>query len=224
MRSLTSLPPYKSSLFQIFGDDKASVEVRAGFIVECPSACAISTPMKYYVVQVETGNEHKFVRIASQRVSEDIRRVVWPRRRLNIRRGGRTREELAAIFPGYVFIETEELSAQDYWAIRRVPGFFRFLKSNHNVQPLTEQDQRLLVHFLSFGEVVDKSKVVFGENQRIEVLEGPLKGLEGRIVKVDKRKGRAKVKLDMYDESFLVDFGFESMQRLPGQNADAQKA
>jgi transcriptional antiterminator NusG len=180
--------------------------------------------MKYYVVQVETGNEHKFVRIASQRVSEDTRRVVWPRRRLNIRRGGRTREELASIFPGYVFIESEELSAQDYWAIRRVPGFFRFLKSNHNVQPLTEQDQRLLVHFLSFGEVVDKSKVVFGENQRIEVLEGPLKGLEGRIVKVDKRKGRAKVKLDMYDESFLVDFGFESMQRLPGQNADAQKA
>ena len=180
--------------------------------------------MKYYVVQVETRNEHKFVRIASQRVGEEVRRVLWPRRRLNIRRGGKTREELAAIFPGYVFIESEELTAQDYWAIRRVPGFFRFLKSNHNVQPLSEQDQRLLVHFLSFGEIVDKSKVAFDENQRIEVLEGPLKGLEGRIVKVDKRKGRAKVKLDMYDESFLVDFGFESMQRLPGQNADAKKA
>ncbi len=208
----------------IFGGDKGSVEVRAVFVVECPIAFAIPTPMKYYVVQVETRNEHKFVRIASQRVGEEVRRVLWPRRRLNIRRGGKTREELAAIFPGYVFIESEELTAQDYWAIRRVPGFFRFLKSNHNVQPLSEQDQRLLVHFLSFGEIVDKSKVAFDENQRIEVLEGPLKGLEGRIVKVDKRKGRAKVKLDMYDESFLVDFGFQSMQRLPGQNADAKKA
>jgi len=208
----------------IFGGDKGSVEVRAVFVVECPIAFAIPTPMKYYVVQVETRNEHKFVRIASQRVGEEVRRVLWPRRRLNIRRGGKTREELAAIFPGYVFIESDELTAQDYWAIRRVPGFFRFLKSNHNVQPLSEQDQRLLVHFLSFGEIVDKSKVAFDENQRIEVLEGPLKGLEGRIVKVDKRKGRAKVKLDMYDESFLVDFGFESMQRLPGQNADAKKA
>lgn len=180
--------------------------------------------MKYYVVQVETRNEHKFVRLASQRVSEDVHRIVWPRRRLNIRRGGRTREELAAIFPGYVFIETEELTAQDYWSLRRVPGFFRFLKSNHNVQPLSESDQRLLVHFLSFGEVVDKSKVVFTEDQRIAVLEGPLKGLEGRIVKVDKRKGRAKVKLDMYEESFLVDFGFESMQTLPGQAAESNQA
>jgi transcriptional antiterminator NusG len=179
--------------------------------------------MKYYVVQVETRNEHKFVRMASQRVSEDVRRIVWPRRRLNIRRGGKTREELAAIFPGYVFIEADELTAQDYWTLRRVPGFYRFLKSNHNVQPLGDNDRRLLVHFLSFGEVVDKSKVVFTENQRIEVLEGPLKGLEGRIVKVDKRKGRAKVKLDMYEESFLVDFGFESMQTLPGQTAGARQ-
>ena len=179
--------------------------------------------MKYYVVQVETSNEQKFVSLARQRVSEEIRRIVWPRRKLSIRRRGKTREELAAIFPGYVFVETEELSAEDYWAIRRIPGFFRFLKSNHNVQPLSGSDERILIHFLSFGEIVDKSKVTFGKDARIEVLEGPLKGLEGHVVKVDKRKGRAKVKLDMYDESFLVDFGFEAIQPLPGQTASAQR-
>ncbi|MFP4637014.1 MAG: antiterminator LoaP [Spirochaetaceae bacterium] len=178
--------------------------------------------MQYYVIQVETRNEQKFVRLAGQRVSEEIPRIVWPRRKLSIRRRGRTREELAPIFPGYVFVETEELSTEDYWELRRVPGFFRFLKSNRNVQPLSEADRRLLVHFLSFGEVVEKSKVTYGKDQRIEVLEGPLKGLEGRIVKVDKRKGRAKVKLDMYDESFLVDFGFEALQSLPGQTARTQ--
>jgi transcriptional antiterminator NusG len=180
--------------------------------------------MKYYVVQVETRNEKKFVSLARRRVSDEVRRIVWPRRRLSIRRRGKTREELAAIFPGYVFVETEELSPEDYWALRRVPGFFRFLKSNHDVQPLSGSDERILIHFLSFGEIVDKSKVTFGENSRIEVIEGPLKGLEGRVVKVDKRKGRAKVKLDMYEESFLVDFGFESMQTLPGQTANAQRS
>ncbi|MFO8065061.1 MAG: antiterminator LoaP [Spirochaetota bacterium] len=179
--------------------------------------------MKYYVIQVETRNEHKFTRLARQRVDEDIRRILWPRRRLTIRRRGRKHEELAPIFPGYVFVETEELSPENYWALRRVPGFFRFLRSNHNVQPLSGADERLLVHFLSFGEIVDKSKVTFSEDARIEVLEGPLKGLEGRVVKVDKRKGRAKVKLDMYEESFLIDFGFESMQPLPGQTADAEQ-
>ena len=46
------------------------------------------------------------------------------------------------------------------------------------------------------------------------MLAGPLKGLEGYIQKVDRRKGRARVKLDLYQESFHIDFGFEFMERL----------
>jgi transcriptional antiterminator NusG len=57
--------------------------------------------------------------------------------------------------------------------------------------------------------VIGKSTVKFDENSRIYVLSGPLEGLEGKIVKIDKRKQRAKVQLDLYKESFLVDFGFE---------------
>jgi transcriptional antiterminator NusG len=34
-------------------------------------------------------------------------------------------------------------------------------------------------------------------------------GLEGKIVKVDKRKGRAKIKLDLYNDSFAIDLAFE---------------
>jgi transcriptional antiterminator NusG len=37
-------------------------------------------------------------------------------------------------------------------------------------------------------------------------------GLEGNIIKVDKRKGRAKIKLDLYDDSFSIDLGFELIQ------------
>jgi hypothetical protein len=32
------------------------------------------------------------------------------------------------------------------------------------------------------------------------------------IVRVDRRKGRAKVRLEMYDNSFEVDFGFEALE------------
>ena len=66
-----------------------------------------------------------------------------------------------------------------------------------------------MAHFVRFGEVIGKSTVTFDENSRIQVKDGPLAGLEGRIVKVDRRKQRAKVRLDLYKDSFLVDFGFE---------------
>ncbi len=73
------------------------------------------------------------------------------------------------------------------------------------------------MHFLSFGEVVERSKVCFDENQRIRVLSGPLKDLEGRIVKVNRRKGRAKIKLELYNVNFLIDFGFDVLEAYPRQ-------
>ena len=51
--------------------------------------------------------------------------------------------------------------------------------------------------------------MTFDANQRIVVEKGPMKGLEGQIIKVDKRKKRARVRLDLYDSTFEIDFGFE---------------
>lgn len=168
--------------------------------------------MNYYVVQVRTGEEEQFLRRVRPSIDDAGVRILWPRRRLSIRRRGRTHQVMAPIFPGYVFAECAEIDKELYWIVRRTDGFLRFLPDNHNVQPLAPGDRKLLLHFLSFGEVVEKSTVSFTNDARIHVLEGPLKGLEGRIVKVDRRKGRARVKLDLYNESFLVDFGFQSMQ------------
>ena len=55
--------------------------------------------------------------------------------------------------------------------------------------------------------------MVFDEHNRIRVISGPLKGLEGQIVKVDRRKGRARVKLELYEDSFMIDFGFDSLEK-----------
>ncbi len=62
---------------------------------------------------------------------------------------------------------------------------------------------------MNYGEIVHKSRAVLDENKRIVILEGPLKGLEGRIVRVDRRKKRVKVKLELQEERFLVDLGVE---------------
>lgn len=148
-------------------------------------------------------------------------RLVWPRRKLTIRRRGVQQTSLAPIFPGYVFYEAEEVRPEIYWVLRQLSGFVRFLKNDGNLEAISEEDQTLLLHFLSYGEVVDKSLVYFDANKRIRVKSGPMKGLEGRIVKVDKRKGRAKIRLSMYAERFLVDFGFELLEPAEGNERKA---
>lgn len=168
--------------------------------------------MDYYVLQVYTGEEERYMQLAEEEIGGRAR-LIWPRRQLHIRKRGVRRKVLAPLFPGYLFLEAEELRSPLIKALKRVSGFVRFLESTVNPKPLRGDDLELVRHFLGFGEIVKESKVTFDENSRIQVVEGPLQGLEGRIVKVDRRKGRAKVRLDLYKDSFLVDLGFEIMSQ-----------
>jgi len=173
-----------------------------------------SVARRYFAVQVAARREPRFLRGAHQVIDRFLGvHLFWPRRSLRLRHAGRWRETLQPIFPGYLFLEAEGIAGDLYHALRAVPGFLRFLPSNQDVQPIPERDARPLAQLLRYGEVVRKSLAVFDENNRIRIIEGPLKGLEGLIVKVDRRKGRAKVKLDLYDESRLVDFGFTSLEQ-----------
>ena len=141
--------------------------------------------------------------------------IYFPQRRLDIRREGKLIPSNAPVFPGYIFIEVEDDGdvIKYQWAFRKTEGFFRFLRSNQDICPLSNRDLELVLHFIKkAGPIAGKSKVYFDENSRIVVKEGPLMGLEGKIIKVDKRKGRAKIKLDIYDDSFAVDLAFEMIE------------
>ena len=59
------------------------------------------------------------------------------------------------------------------------------------------------------------SQVVFDENHRIRVLSGPLEGLEGLVVHVDRRKHRAKVRMEFDRGTFTVTLGFSLMAGAP---------
>ena len=165
--------------------------------------------MSFYVVSVRTGKEESFLQTARGCLELADVRIHWPRRRLTIRRKGKRVESLAPLFAGYLFLETDSITESVFRTTKRLPGFYRFLDSNDRIRPLSGEDLELVGHFIKLGEIIGKSKVTFDENSRIQVRSGPLTGLEGKIVKVDRRKQRAKVRLDLYKESFLVDFGFE---------------
>jgi transcriptional antiterminator NusG len=167
--------------------------------------------MPFFALQVWTGNEAKYLALSQRMLASVGARLLWPRRSLRIRRAGVWRDSISPIFPSYVFLQSPDVDPDLYAGLKRTAGFVRFLPSNDAIAPLEAKDQSLLSHFLSFGEVVQKSIVAFDENRRVRVISGPLKNLEGMIVRVDRRKGRARVRLEMYEDSFEVDFGFEAL-------------
>jgi transcriptional antiterminator NusG len=168
--------------------------------------------MKYYAIQVKTRAEEKYIRLFNALHPDISLKIYFPKRKIDIRRKGILLQSTPAVFPGYIFVEIDEYDdiLKYHWDFRRTEGFFRFLKSNQNIRALHNKDLEVVLHFIkNVGPLADKSKVYFDKNSRIVVTEGPLMGLEGKIIKVDKRKGRAKIKLDLYDESFAIDLAFE---------------
>jgi transcriptional antiterminator NusG len=171
--------------------------------------------MKYYAIQVRTRAEEKYIRLFKAMHPNFRAQIFFPQRKIDERRRGVIVTKTPGIFPGYIFLELDEEDSivEYHWDFRRTDGFFRFLRSNQNICPLQGKDLELVLHFIKrVGPVAGKSKVYFNENSRIMVMEGPLLGLEGKIIKVDKRKGRAKIKLDLYDDSFSIDLAFELIQ------------
>jgi transcriptional antiterminator NusG len=178
--------------------------------------------MTYYAIQVKTRNEERFIKLYKSRVSSGFE-MYFPKRQLEIRRGGKQRMEISPIFPGYVFFELTPEDALDsapaadivhhLWELRRVEGFYRFLRSNDDICSLQGKVLETVAHFIqTVGSVAGVSRVYFDADARIVVKDGPLSGLEGQIIKVDRRKKRAKVKLDLYDDSFTVDLAFELIE------------
>lgn len=170
--------------------------------------------MNFYVLQVKTRYEERYLKAARETIPEEEARFWWFRRELRIRKAGVWREIIASVFPGYLFMQAAGVTDGLFNRLRRLPNFQRFLKSNQEITPLGERDIGLIRHFIGSGELVKKSLVTFTPEDRVHVVSGPLKGLEGLIAKVDKRKQRIKVKIRLYENAFLIDFCYDSVERI----------
>lgn len=168
--------------------------------------------MRYYAIQVVTRHESDWI----DRISLNIHSIVFHKimKKMYIRRAGKTRLKELPLFPGYIFFEYPEdsLPPDLIHIMRRTKYFMRFLPCNENPRPLDSHDQEIIRHFIHFGSLIPPSLVTFDENQKIRVVSGPLQGIEGLIVKVDRRKRRAKVRLTLADSVMLLDLSFEVME------------
>lgn len=104
----------------------------------------------------------------------------------------RKREEahFQVLFPGYVFIYTlGKLRRQE---ILRIPSVIRFLENGSEGPALRGEDARFASYLFEHGGIIGKSHAV-REGDRIRVVEGPMKDLNGTITQVNKQRRRATV-------------------------------
>jgi transcription termination/antitermination protein NusG len=139
--------------------------------------------------------------------------TLLPRRKLLIRREGRTVMKEQCLFPGYFFIHTEDPLGL-YQKLNGIEGFIRILWDNNSPTPLPLEEGELIQNLISGEgqEEIDISKGFIKDGQ-VTVTEGPLKEFAGRIKEIDRRKSRALVELNFFNRTMRVWLGLEIIEQ-----------
>jgi Transcription antiterminator len=165
----------------------------------------------WYVLFVKTGQEDKVKERLIYRFKEEIK-VLVPKRKLKERRAGKWYFISRTLFPGYVLLHgTIDNSVID--RLKGIPGMFMLLKSEAVPLKIESYEMEVLSRLICNGDIIGFSEVLV-ENKLIKVVDGPLLGLEGYILDLDHRKGRARVQLTFLGELRTVELGVSVVKPL----------
>lgn len=162
----------------------------------------------WYVIQVRTGSEENIRLQCEANIPKEVMErcfIPYYEERRKIRGEWITVKRI--LFPGYVFLITEEIDAL-YYQLKKVIGLTRLLGTGEEIIPLTEKETDFLCRFGGEDQVVAMSEGII-EQSRIRILSGPLMGMEGQIKKIDRHKRKAWIEVEMFGRIQRVEVGLE---------------
>lgn len=182
----------------------------------------------WYVIQTETGKEEEILLLMRNIIPEELCQYCfliwaeWPRRA-----GGQWNIVKKNMFPGYIFVETEE-PEELFQRLKKVPGLTKLLGGDRcEFIPLGAEEERF---FRMIGEkegnctrenratkcgagtdkrkryclLVRPSTVRVDEEGKLEILNGVLQSFKEEIVTVNLHKRYAVVRVRMLGEKTVL--------------------
>ena len=163
----------------------------------------------WYAVFVKSGQENKVKERLEYRFENKFR-IIVPKRKLKERKGGVWSYVIRPLFPGYVLVNGK-IDVEEYYGFKNVPGLFKLLCSGREPARIEPNEMEIISRLICNSEVIGFSDVLM-EDGRVVVVDGPLVSMEGRILRINRRKGRAQVLLSFMGEPRVVELGINVLQ------------
>jgi transcriptional antiterminator NusG len=144
---------------------------------------------KWYALFVKSGSEERIAKDLAERIPDVGFHV--PKKLMNERKGGKWRNVIRPLFPGYILVHGE-LTPDIYYHIKGVSDIYFVLKEGWTPLEIYEEEIRPILHLMGDGDVIGASGIVM-KGDKVFVKDGPLKTFDGMVRSVNRRKGRAKV-------------------------------
>ena len=164
----------------------------------------------WYVVNAYSGHEQKVKdylesRRESMGMENNIFRVVIPERTEIEIKDGVKKEKVRKMFPGYVLIEMI-MSDEAWYVVRNTPGVTGFIGSSGKGAkpiPLTDPEVKKFIG-VGFDDVKPiKTDVEVGDS--VSIIDGPFKGMFGKVESQDKVNEKLTVLIDLFGQETPVE-------------------
>ena len=143
----------------------------------------------WYVVQVFTGKEENIKTMCQKQIPENIlERCFIPCQEVKRKYNGKWHQERKILFPGYVFMITEDAAAL-LEGLRTIPAMTKVLGDRDCLIPLSDAEIALLLRLGGEKQIVELSIGVI-ENDRVKIISG--------IRHINRHKREARIELELF--------------------------
>ena len=181
----------------------------------------------WYVVQVPTGREEYTARLI-KRVASEVTQILPLAERLQAKgsafatplltdcfvptcdyerkRRGEWKTVRLPLFPGYVVTVSDNVDLL-IRLLRRVPEFTRHLRMGEGFVPLDDAERALVEMLASNEEHNVPMSYGVAEGDEVRVTSSPLKGREGLIKEVNRKRSTALLEVSMFGRTLRAKIG-----------------
>lgn len=154
--------------------------------------------MSYYCIKCKVGNEEKARKeLEDTLISVDPNvAVCFSKREINEKQKDKSwKSVIKPLLPGYLLVSTY-IDAVDLRALIKANKYASYiLRYNAHMYELQAGDKAYAEWIFNNEGLLKPSKVLLEPGERIKVIDGPLLGMEGKIVRVKKRERRVYIEL-----------------------------
>lgn len=164
----------------------------------------------WYVVNAYSGHESKVkenleMRTESMGMGNNIFRVIIPEQKEVEIKDGVKKEKVKKMFPGYVLVEMI-MSDEAWYVVRNTPGVTGFIGSSGKgakPTPLLPQEIDKILANEGINNMEVNTDVKVGD--AITIIEGPFKGMFGKIETLDLDNQKLTVLIDLFGQETPVE-------------------
>ncbi len=171
----------------------------------------MSQKVRWYIIQTYSGYENAVKldlerRVESMGMSDFIYRVIVPEETVIEKKAdGKEKEKVKQLFPGYVFVEMM-VTDESWFVVRNTPRVTGFLgSSGGGTKPVPLAPDEINQILLKVG-IMSKPTYDHLIGKMVEIIEGAMKGMKGKVVDVDNDQEKVVVEIDMFGRAVPSDY------------------